>query len=192
MSVKPPQALIINKDIDMSQEWSRWYRHYENFVIAAKITAETNEVQLATFNTVIGADALEVIDTIGLSSSDIKDLKIVIETLKNHFAPKKNKVFERFKFHRIRQQPEENFDNFLQRLRKQAKNCSFEPTHIDEFILDQIVIGLNSDDVRHKLIVEDELQLEKTIKMCRAAEEAAKQNQELHKSNGNNDSKLYN
>lgn len=182
MSIKQPPALIVNNDIDMSQEWAKWYRHYENFVAAAKITAESEEIQLATFNTVIGSDALDLIDTIGLSVADSQDLKKVILALNKHCAPKKNKVFERFKFHRIKQERNETFDNFLQRLREQLKHCGFADKNVDEFLVDQIVIGVDSDEIRQKLIIEDDLELEKTIKMCRASEQANKQNEELHKS----------
>lgn len=50
----------------------------------------------------------------------------------------------------------------------------------DEFVMDQIVLAINSDATRQKLWVEDDLTLEKAKKICRAAERASKQIFELN------------
>lgn len=49
--------------------------------------------------------------------------------------------------------------------------------------MDQIVVGISSDQTRQKLWVEDALDLEKAKKICRAAERAEKQINELQAAN---------
>lgn len=77
MSLKPPKPLIVNNDVDMAQEWSEWLEEYQNFFIATKIGTEEETIQIANFKTVIGRDAVKVINNLGLSEDDKKKLEII-------------------------------------------------------------------------------------------------------------------
>lgn len=58
------------------------------------------------------------------------------------------------------------------------KKCGYG-ANADEFVMDQIVVGIFSDTTRQKLWIEDELTLERTKKNCRTAERASKEMNEL-------------
>lgn len=58
------------------------------------------------------------------------------------------------------------------------KRCGYGKQE-DEFVMDQIVVGIRADQTRQKLWVEDALDLDKAKKICRAAERAEKQINEL-------------
>lgn len=94
--------------------------------------------------------------------------------LKSHFAPTKNKTFERYPFHRIKQQSSEPFDDFMQKLKSQIKQCQFTGD-TDEFLTDQIALGINSDTTRERLWIEENLTLKKAIKICRVSRETNEQ-----------------
>lgn len=177
-SVKPPKPLVVNSDIDMSQEWTEWLELYDSYFIANKINDETATIQVANFKACAGRDALKILANLSLTDAERANIKTIKEKLTNHFAPSKNKTYERCQFHRIKQQKDENFEDFLQKLKTQVKKCSYNNNE-DEFVMDQIVVGLQSDITRQKLWTEDELDLEKTKKICRAAERAMKQISEL-------------
>lgn len=178
---KPPADLVVNSDIDMSQEWMEWLGMYEDYFIANKLGAEDETIQVANFRSCVGREAVKVLNNLNLTEAERKSLKEHKEKLTAHFAPSKNKTYERCQFHRIKQQANENFEDFLQKLQTQVKRCSYGAS-ADEFVMDQIVVGVYSDTTRQKLWTEDDLTLEKTKKICRAAERAAKEMNELQAS----------
>lgn len=176
--IKPPKPLVVNSDIDMSQEWTEWLSAYEDYFIANKIGDEEANIQTANFRACIGREAMKVVNNLNLAENELASLTTLKQKLTTHFAPSKNKTYERCQFHRIRQSSNENFEDFLQKLQSQVKKCSYG-ANADEFVMDQIVVGLNSDATRQKLWTEDELDLDKTKKICRAAERANREMNEL-------------
>lgn len=177
--IKPPKCFVTNTDIDLSQEWTEWLELYENYFIAAKVNKEEAQIQTANFISAAGRDVLKVLNNLNLTTDEKKSLTTVKEKLTAHFAPAKNKTYERCQFHRMKQQPNEMFEDFWQKLKTQVKRCGYESKSENEFVMDQIVLGVCSDNTRQKLWTEDELTLEKSIKICRAAERAEKQMNEL-------------
>lgn len=63
----------------------------------------------------------------------------------------------------------------------QVKKCGYGINE-DEFVMDQMVVGINSDKTRQKLWTEEELELEKAKRICRAEERAHKEINAMHRS----------
>lgn len=179
--IKPPKPLVVNSDIDMCQEWTEWLELFEDYATANKLSAEEATIQTATFRACAGREAIKVLNNLNLSEAEKRNLATLKAKLTDHFAPSKNKTYERCQFHRIKQQANENFEDFLQKVQTQVKKCSYG-ANADEFVMDQIVVGVFSDTTRQKLWTEDDLNLEKAKKICRAAERATKQISELQSS----------
>lgn len=139
-------------------------------------------IQTANFKAAIGREALKVLNALELTEDEKKELKTLKEKLTAHFAPAKNKTYERYQFHRIRQQQHESFEDFLQKLKEQVKKCSYGHDLANEFVMDQILVGIHSDETRQRLMTEEEMDLEKAKRICRAAERATKQIHELQNS----------
>ena len=59
------------------------------------------------------------------------------------------------------------------------KKCGYGINE-DEFVMDQIVVGIQSNSTREKLWTEEELDFEKAKKICRSAERAEKEINTLH------------
>lgn len=148
--IKPPKPLVVNNDIDMSLEWSEWLEAYTNYFIANKLKDESVEVRNANFYALLGRDGKKVINHLKISDEVRGNLDAVTAALTLHYAPSKNKTFERCKFHQTKQQNHEHFEDFLQNLRTQVKKCGYG-SNDDEFVMDQIVVGIHSDDTREKL-----------------------------------------
>lgn len=163
--MKAPEPLVVNSDIDMAQEWTEWLEMYEDYFTANKITEEDETIQVANFRSCVGREAVKVLSNLNLTDAEKKVLKTLKEKLTNHFASSKNKTYERCQFHRIKQQANENFEDFLQKLQTQVKKCSYG-NNADEFIMDQIVVGIHSDTTRQKLWTEDDLKLDKRRKFA--------------------------
>ena len=83
-------------------------------------------------------------------------------------------VYERYLFNSSTQGPDEAIDEFVNRLRKQASSCKFG-TLTDEMIRDRIVIGLQDRNTKLRLLKEEDLDLNKTVNICRASKIASSQ-----------------
>lgn len=178
-SIKPPKALVVNSDIDMAQEWAEWIELYSHFDNTKTWTAGSEAMRASTFISCLGREGLRILNNLGATTADKKDFEVLKKKLEDYFAPKRNKTYERWKFHQIKQQENEAFNDFLQRLQTQVKLCSYGSLG-DEYTIDQIVVGIRSDRTRQKLWVEDSLDFEKSKKICRADENAEKQINEIH------------
>lgn len=176
--IKPPKGLVINSELDMAQEWAEWIELYEHFYNSTELSKKSVEVQASTLIAVLGREGLKVLNNLGLSSDEKKDQTVIKAKLQAHFVPSRNKTYERCQFHRIKQQECEMFEDFLQRLKTQVTRCSYASLE-DEFVMDQIAIGIRSEETRQKLWMEESLDLAKTLKISRAAERAEKQIQQI-------------
>ena len=94
---------------------------------------------------------------------------VVIKKFQEHCNPKRNLTYERHVFNTRSQGSVETIDAFVTELRLQANNCEFGALR-DELIRDRLVVGIQSDSVRSRLLREVELTLQKAIDICRAAE----------------------
>ncbi|KAF2905267.1 hypothetical protein ILUMI_00918 [Ignelater luminosus] len=112
---------------------------------------ECNEVpkekQVAMFLTLIGGEAYNVlkdlVDPVLPSTKTYKDLK---EVLSNHYCPKKLVIAERYKFYGAQQDPSEDVKSFV------AK--------------DKFVCGLRSENIKRKLLTEEDLSWDKAFKIA--------------------------
>ena len=94
----------------------------------------------------------EELETITFSS--------LVEKINNRYKPTQNATMCHYKFHRIQQKSEQSFDNFVNEVKKEAKNCSFKCTNqnctvSDILIRDQIIIGVRDEEFRKNALREE-------------------------------------
>lgn len=102
--IKAPKCLAINSELDMAQEYTEWielFNHYSNSVELGKKSAD---IQASTLISCLGRQVLKVLNNLGATDDDKKNSAKIKELLKKHFAPSRNKTYERYQFHRIKQQ----------------------------------------------------------------------------------------
>ena len=172
-----------NLDVDNSQladNWKNWRDGWKHYSIAIGLDDTTESVQVSTFLTCIGPSARRLFNTFQWSSGQDKDvLKDIIDKFDEHCLPQTNVPFERYRFNQRAQQPGEKFDVFLTSLRELALSCEFESQTPDEVLRDKIIFGINDDKVRERLLRCGEIDLRKTIEMCKAAESTHAQMKEV-------------
>ncbi|XP_064468460.1 uncharacterized protein LOC135379139 [Ornithodoros turicata] len=170
------------KPLDVSSQspntWDDWLQSYEWYVTDIQLHKKLPEVQVANFMTVIGQDAQNVYRTLSLSDEEKKQLEVVKQRFKEHFTPKANHAYERYKFNELKQKEGETFNEFLTAARLQAKICQFGEL-TDELLRDRIIVGIRNDDVREKLLSDPTIDLQKTVNTCRASEQASQQLKEI-------------
>lgn len=97
-----------------------------------------------------------------------------------HFAPKLNITAERHTLRNIKQEYQENFDTFCERIRNQIAKCGNCVEDKELEIIQQIIEGCKNKLLRNKLLAKDR-SLDKVMSIGRNFEESERQNKEFDK-----------
>lgn len=99
--------------------------------------------------------------------------KTAVEELNTYFTPKRNTVFERHLFRRVKQSTGETLDQFHVRLRKLASTYEFK--NIEEELISQITEGTSSIRLCRNALHEAKVTLDKLIHMGKSLGNAESQ-----------------
>lgn len=173
---------------DPRSSWMKWRKAFERFTTANEITGDEEKYNLLL---VLGGielqsyfdkiDQVQVGVNIQPDSDEIHILKYdsAILAFDKHFAPQLNKRFERHQFRALRQEHSESFDDFTFRLKEQGDRCQF--INMDDMIIDQIIEGCFSVELRKRLLTEEKSLLE-VLQLGKTMEEVQKHAKEYDKS----------
>ena len=105
-------------------------------------------------------DALEVFNTFEFASDEDKEkTSEILKKFDQYCNPKRNLTVAR---HIFNSRITESFDQYVTDLHLKVKTCEYG-TMADEMIKDRIVVGVQSDIVRGRLLREKDLNLSKPI-----------------------------
>lgn len=165
--LKPPSPMVFEGNI--KENWLKWKQSFTLYLKATGLDKKDEERKVAVLLCVIGDEAVEKYNTFGLSESEAKVLKNVIDKFEEFCVPKSNETVDRHLFFARSQQIGESFDDFLTDLKKLSAPCEFAQLK-DTLIRDRIVGGIRGKSLKERLLREDELTLEKAVSMCRITE----------------------
>ncbi|XP_038055820.1 uncharacterized protein LOC119727829 [Patiria miniata] len=170
-SLIPPPAKMDMKG-DQVSNWQFFKASWQNYLVATELDKKDTSIHVATLLTVMGKECYEVYENLPLTEEQRKSPQQILTSLGAHFDPKRNVVYKRFMFNSCKQEPKENIDTFLNRLRKLATTCNYGAL-LDEMLRDRLVIGVVGNSIRARLLRESSLTLQKAIDICRSSEQAA-------------------
>ena len=177
----PPPPFAIH-DVGAPELWKEWRARFKAYATATKLNKEEPDVQVSTLLTIIGAEAHRVFLTFQWErEEDQRSLESVIQRFGEYVQPKVNIAVERFKFNSRNQGVGEPFDQYVTVLRQMAARCAHDKISPDELLRDRIVFGIADGKVRERLLREENLDLNKTLTVCRASELSAAQIKEIGK-----------
>lgn len=166
-------------DGNVAENWRVFKQNFDVYATAIELSKKAEPIQVAIFLNACGSDATETFETFDLDIDSKKKYAEVVKAFEAYCAPKKNEVYEAFKFNSRNQERGETFDSFLLDLKKLVKNCGYQDK--DRMIRDRIVMGINDDSLRKKLLEKDDLDLKKCIEMARSAEVTHKRANDMQK-----------
>nr|XP_058971272.1 uncharacterized protein K02A2.6-like [Pocillopora verrucosa] len=179
-NLPPPKALCLSGNA--SENFKLFKQQYELYVNAIGLSTASKERRSAILLNLAGEEALKIYNgftwapAVGdpegeehVPAEDKLDPELILEKFQRFCTPKTNVTYERYKFHRYTQSEGESFDNFLSQINTLVSTCAYGELK-DDFVRDKIVLGINSDKVRARLLRDGELTLEKAINECRAEE----------------------
>ncbi|KAF2889187.1 hypothetical protein ILUMI_16986 [Ignelater luminosus] len=124
------------------------------------------EKQVAMFLILTGEEAYnalkDLVDSVFPSTKTYKDLMGV---LSNHYYPKKLVVTERYKSYGARQDPSEDVKSFAAKLKKLSKFYKLGNL-LNDALRDKFVCGLRSENIKRKLLTEEDLSWDKAFKIA--------------------------
>lgn len=189
---RPPKTRIIRIPVHMdfirkvdklclegnvAENWRVFKQNFDIFATAIELDAKKQEVQVAIFLNTIGPEAVEVFNTLNLSTENAAKYEEVIKAFSEFCKPKKNEVYETYMFFNRRQKDNEPFDNYLMDIKKLVRTCGF--TEPDRMLRDRIVLGTNDEKLQKRLLEMESLDLKKAIDAARAAEATKKHTAEM-------------
>lgn len=148
----------------VGHEWKRWKRSFDIFLTARGETPDGQKKALLLHTA--GMDVQDVFETIPNAAT--KNYTETLEALDEKFAPQMNESYERHVFRSMSQEESETVDQFITRLRQQAKNCGFGDK-LDENVRDQVIHACKSAKLRVKLLEKKELDLKKVSRHSKSS-----------------------
>ena len=151
---------------DLATNWESFKDNWENYVIATEL-----EKKVAKLISIMGQECYKIYKNLALSDAERKSSSTIIEKLTAEFESKRNIIYERYLYNSTIQETDESFDRFLNRLREHISHCKYAA--LEEMLRDRIVIGINNNNTRERLLRKKDLDLDKAIHLCRTSETAA-------------------
>ena len=109
-------------------------------------------------------------DTVPASNYPLPDLvDFLNQGFEGYFIPKKNVSYERRLFTTNVQLQGQTVDMYVTVLRRLARSCEYG-TLTESLIKDQLIAGVNDDQLRERLLRATDLNLQKALDICRASE----------------------
>ena len=170
---QPPAAF----NFSSPDRWPAWKLRFSRFRMAAKLSIETEEIQVSTLLYSLGPDADPVFEyQLGLSDADKRKYAEVVEAFDTYFRPATNVVHERAQFEQLIQRPGQTLEEFVRDLYKGAEFCDFGGEK-DNRIRDRIVAHMSNKRVSREIQMKEasEQTLAKALTYARQAEKVEDQ-----------------
>jgi hypothetical protein len=151
---------------DIATDWRRWRRAFENWMVATEKPKKSQAVQVAILLSFLGIEGQDIFDTFDWEVDEGRDLQTVLRKFDAYCEPRQNVTMARFKFFGL-MQGELRFIDFVVQLQSLANRCNFGDLR-DSLIRDMIIHHCASDELRRKLLIENDpdLSMVKTIALA--------------------------
>lgn len=171
-----PEPLRLTGNLE--DNWKKFKRDYDLYMIASGKRAQPKAVQAATFLNLIGSDAMEVFETLDVSEDDKEDPDKIIAAFQKYVEPQRNEMYERFLFINRKRHRGEKLEHYVSDLKRIAKNCNYGAL-TDSLIRDNIIYHMSDRGLQQSALKSQNLELESLIKMIKMHEIVRSQTREI-------------
>ena len=170
-----PSGISPPEKIDFKEvQWEKWSRRWERYRTISFLNQMPEEYQVNQLIYVMGEEAEDLFERLGLKQTDFDDYTKIIEALNNHFRGGVNLVYERSKFFARMQAQGEPVEMFIADLHKIANRCNFENMK-ESLIMHKIIQGMANTQLSEKLQMECRMTLAMVEEKAKAAERVRRQ-----------------
>ena len=135
----------------LGARWKKWLLSFQYFLVAKGVVNGAQKKALLLHPA--GIEVQELYETLTdpgpteeFKEDTATDFEETVCTLNEYFVTKLNEPYERHVFRSMAQQERETVSQFIARLRKQARNCTFVNPDVD--IRDQVIDKGPSSELR--------------------------------------------
>ena len=146
---------------------------------ALALKEKSSEIVATTLKSLVGESCYHIYQHLPLTDEQRKDHQKILEGLTKHFEPKSNTIYERYIFNSCKQENQEAIETYMARLRKLAATCEFGAVQDGNAAWQNCYWSSRQSGYRARLSRESVLTLEKAQMMCRSAEQANLQIQNM-------------
>lgn len=173
-AVKPPTEMSWIGNI--GENWKFFKQKFEIYLIASRCSSsDESEYCTALLLNAIGDRALKIYNNFTFEQSENqRDFKVVLKKFDSYFLPEVNETYERHSFFLREQHVDESIDQYVTELRDLSSTCNFGSL-TDNLIRDRIVLGIRDRSIKDRLLRIKDLDLNKALEVCRAAERTKSQ-----------------
>ncbi|XP_048238378.1 uncharacterized protein LOC125372423 [Haliotis rufescens] len=159
---------------DLSRNFKKFKRMWENYELASRTKTDSEECQSATLLTCIGPDVLDIVDGLEFENeADRRKVDKILEKLEHYCIGETNETWERYNFNRRDQEQSESIDPYVAVLRNLAKSCNYGDL-AESLTSDRMVMGICDNATRKRLLQASKLSLKDCIDICRSHESATR------------------
>lgn len=136
-------------------------------------SAEKVSIKVNVLLSLIGNAAKKKYSNFYLKPEEITTTDNVIKLIKERLVIRNNVMYERYVFHNCNQNSDENFDQYLIRLKKIIETFDYNQTVTSEIMLrDRIAFGIKDMESKRRFLRDepDKLTLDRIVQACKVAE----------------------
>ncbi|GFY09034.1 retrovirus-related Pol polyprotein from transposon 297 [Trichonephila clavipes] len=164
----PLQFLLGN----VKEKCRKWRQEMENYLLATEKDDRTDKIKIAILLNLLSSEGLEIYNTFKLESK--ANFSEILQKFQEHCSPRQNVVYERYKFFSCVQLEGQTIDTYVTQLKTLTSTCEFAEQE-NGLIRDRIVLGIKDSGLQERLLRENNLNIEKSIEIVRAAEASREQ-----------------
>jgi len=155
MKYRTPHELSFNGNV--AQNWKKWYQQFNIYLIASSKDEENDIRKINALLNLIGPQKVKIYNN--FKKKEKTNFDTVVQAFDQHYEPRKNIIFQRYKFGCCIQQEGQSFDDFLTELKTLAATCEYKEE--DNMIRDRIVFGVKDPEIKDKLLTISKLTIDK-------------------------------
>ena len=116
--VSPPEKFTFS----MPNTWPQWRKRFERYM---SISGQNDKLEEEKINLLVYIMGEESEDILLQAAVTPKSYAETLQCFENHFVPRRNIIFERYKFNSKVQKPGESVESFITSLHSLAESCDY-------------------------------------------------------------------
>ncbi|KAK4881347.1 hypothetical protein RN001_004666 [Aquatica leii] len=167
----------LSMDGNVAENWRTWIGRFKVYLKATELDKKPEDLQCAQLLHLIGEHCYKIYTTFKLLEDEQNKLEPLIEKFEKHFLPQENTTYERYKFFMLKQGTS-SIEQYITNLKNQSSKCKFENL-TEDLIKTAIICGINSTELREKLLQNDNAKLNEIANMCTIFENSKQQSRTM-------------
>jgi hypothetical protein len=179
-SIPLPKPINVTEG-DITENFKFFQRSRENYLKASGLSKRANDEQIAVLMTAVGDEVFKRFPNFNIEDEDQQTGEKVLKAIGRNLTPQVNKRYERAVFNLAKQEENEKYVDYFNRLRTLLKNCQYG-TLEDDLLLDKIIGSIKDTSLRERLWMDRNITLDQAIDKCKAKELSQQQLRNIEES----------